>query len=93
MADPAEVQRAVLEAVAATCRIAVGRLDASVCIDDLGLDSMALTAVITRLEIRYELSLQADEIVRLLQSKRIAELAAHFAAMLAARPGFVRDAG
>ena len=71
----ADVSHAVRSAIASTCQLDVAEVRTELGIDDLGLDSMGLTAVIARLEAAYQREFNADQVVSLLEAATVGEFA------------------
>jgi acyl carrier protein len=69
------IEDAVRSAIASTCQLDLEAVGTEQIIDDLGLDSMRILAVIGLLEAAYERDFGPDQIISLLQAATVGELA------------------
>lgn len=79
------VEDAVRSAIAATCQVNVEDVRSEVSIEDLGLGSMGLVAVMARVEAIYDLEFSSDENVSLLQARAVGEFSALVRKMIEAK--------
>ena len=70
---PNSIEQLAVCAIAATCQVEESSLTSEISLDDLGLGSMGLVAVISRVEAALELELTPDEVIGLLQAITVKE--------------------
>ena len=68
------VERVVMEAVAAACRIDAAALERGTPMSDLEADSLTFVAILARIEAVLELELGGEETLRLLGTHDVGEL-------------------
>lgn len=76
------VENVVKDAIAATCQIDIAEVREDIALDDLGLGSMGLVAVITRLETECEIEFTPDQVIALLQSGAVGEFTSRIGEIL-----------
>jgi acyl carrier protein len=76
METESTVETSVVDAIAAICRLDQGQVHRDLSLDDLGLGSLGLVAVVTRLEAVYQIEFVPDEIITLLRTKDVGEFIA-----------------
>jgi acyl carrier protein len=85
MEREATVETQIVAAIAATCQIDPGEVRAELSVDDLGLGSMGLVAVISRLEAAFQLELASEEVISLLQTNLIGEFTSRASELVASK--------
>jgi acyl carrier protein len=69
----APVANTAIAAIAATCSIEADEIQPHFGLDDLGLGSMGLIAVISRIEATYECEFSPDDVVSFLETQNVGE--------------------
>ena len=72
----AEIDDAVLTAVAEACERDRSGISSQTSLLQLGLDSLALTVVVAQLQVRYRFEAQPDELADLFGARAVADIAA-----------------
>jgi len=67
------VDTTVIAAIATTCQIDRREVHPEIGVDELGLGSMGLIAVISQLEVAYDLEFTPEQVVPMLQTRSIRE--------------------
>jgi hypothetical protein len=81
------VEEIVRTAIAAACHLNVEDVRADMAFEDLGLESMVLVAVTSRIEVECKAEFLNHEMVSLLKTREIGELAALASRFIGARRG------
>ena len=71
MDQTSSIETTVIHAIAATCQVDPADVHEDLALDDLGLGSMGVVAVISRLEFACGTEFSADDVVLLLQSGEV----------------------
>lgn len=74
--SPDSIERLVIDAIGAACRVEPTAITGSTQLLDMYMDSLTLVAVLSRIEVAYGFTLDADDIVVMLQARDVAELCA-----------------
>jgi hypothetical protein len=87
------VEEVVRRAIAAACHLNVEDVRADMAFEDLGLESMVLVAVTSRIEVECRTEFLNHEMVSLLKTREIGELATLASRFIGAKRGDSRGVG
>ena len=74
--SPDSLERLVVEAIGAACRIEPAAIARSTPLLDMNMDSLTLVTVLGLIEVAYGFNFDADDIVQMLRARDVAELCA-----------------